>query len=125
MSIERVDDGSLSLRCFGKISKEAANSFNLVPFGLLVLLVLDPCHQLTKDDEIDDDSSGKQTVLTDIVADESVFSAHKDLACVLINGLFGVSGVWHVLDNNCVIWLILGVSGVVKQRIVEDVLDTL
>ena len=90
---------------------------------LVAPLVWDSSHQLTQNNEIDYNSSSQKAVLADIVADKSVLSSHKDFTGVFVNGFFGVSSARNILNDDCMIWVLLRVSWVVKQRVVKNVFN--
>lgn len=54
-----------------------------------------------------------------------MLTAHEYLTCVLVDGFLGVSCVRHVFDDDGVVWLIFGVSGVIQKRVVEYIFNAL
>lgn len=86
--------------------------------------------ELTEDDHIDHQRSGKERVLADIVGGDGVGTIHEDAAGVLIQGPLRVLNEWDVLDDNLVVnvvvllWIqnCIGLDGVIKHTSLGDLL---
>ena len=63
-------------------------------------LDLDSLAELSENDQIQDDGSCQQRVLTRVVQDNSVVAAHEDLGRVLIHCSLAVPHKWDVLDHH-------------------------
>ncbi len=61
---------------------------------------LNAAGQLSQQDQIQDDGSSQQTVLTHVVHGDGVVTAHEDLAHVLVHGALAVTDIGHILDDN-------------------------
>jgi hypothetical protein len=60
-------------------------------------------HELTEDDHIDHQWSGKERVLADVVGGDRVGAIHEDAAGVLVKGPLGVLNEWNILDDDFVV----------------------
>lgn len=79
LSGKRVDNWALGFWSLGQVTKETHYTFETSPV-IFVSLEGDSSHEFAENNEINDDSGSKQTILADIVAHEGMFSAHEDLA---------------------------------------------
>lgn len=85
--------------------------------------VCDAFEEFSQQEQVDDDGSCQERVLTHVVEHEGVLSSHEDGGEVLIHGLLGVSSEWNVLDHDLMIDLQILLSWVQDSVRFKDVID--
>lgn len=104
LSVEGVDEWGISISEWGlaEISEGGENAVEAGEF-LVTDLVLNSLEDLGEENQVENNWSGKERILTDVVADEGVLTVQEDRGDILIHGLLGVSSEGDVLDNNLVV----------------------
>lgn len=124
LTVEGVDDGG-SVGDEGsleEVGEDGQDGVEVVKVGHLGGLVLDTLHQLSEDDEIEDEGGGKKGVLAGVVHGDGVGTAQEDGGDVLIHSALGVTDVGHVLDDDSVVGVLrrLVEDGVGGDHVVDD-----
>ena len=124
LTVEGIDDrGSVGdERSLEEVREDGQNGVEVVEVGHLGGLVLNTLHQLSNDDEIEDERRGKKRVLAGVVHGDGVGTAEEDGGDVLIHSTLGVTDVGNILDDDSVIGVLrrLVEDGVGGNHIIDD-----
>ena len=108
----------------------AKNAEHAVEAGVLgiatfggVSLPLNARHDLSDEDQIDDQRGSKERVLADVEQADGLVAIQEDLGIVLVKSALVVSNSRHVLDDDAVVWVLafLVKHSVSGDHVVNDV----
>jgi hypothetical protein len=85
--------------------------------SICVDLPRDSSHHFCDNDEVDDQRRSKKRVLAHIEQADGLVSTHEDLCIIFVQSTLVVADGWHVLDNDCVIWVF---AFLVEHRVGSD-----
>lgn len=89
--------------------------------GHIAGLVLNTGHEFSDSNKINDERSGEQRVLADVVDRDALTATHEDVTFILVQGTLGVTDARHVLDDNSVVgMLVFSIQDLVGSHHVVD-----
>jgi len=104
-----------------KVAEDGEDGSETFRLGHVLGLVGDTGHELSHDDEIGHERSGKERILAGVVDGDGVDATHEDLRGVLIHSTLAVTHIRHVLDDDAVIGLL---TGLVEDAVaLDDIID--
>lgn len=88
-----------------------------------VSLPLHTCHDLSDEDEINDQRCSQERVFTNVEQADGLMTIQEDLGIVLIKGTLVVANSGHVLDDDAMVWVlaVLVKNVVGGDHVIDDI----